>query len=140
MTTATEYRQLTPDQVPQDEGPQRPFLALVIIRDPVTPEWQWAVSKWLVASGCLFMCAWGPDCSSWDDSVDYANMEAFSYGDIPQDRFVMTTWHDDEPLDEAVWFAKHTAQHPTVALELAVIVDVSAIDHRDEMLALWTAA
>ena len=112
MSVTPDYLQLPPEVLPVGDGPLRPFLAFIFIRDTVTPEWQWAISKWLVAAGCLYMCAWGPDCSSWDDSVDYANLEAFSYGDIPEDRFVMTTWHDEEPLEEALWFAKYTAQHP----------------------------
>lgn len=140
MSAETDYLQLFPELPPASDGPRRPFLALVVIRDEVTPEWQWAISKWLVAAGCLYMCAWGPGCSSWDDSVDYANLEAFSYGEIPEDRFVMTTWHDGEPLEEALWFAKYAAQHPTVPLDLALIVDIARIDHRDDMLALWAAA
>ncbi len=84
------------------------------------------------------MCAWGLDCTLWDDSVDYANLEQFSYGEIPEDRFVMTTWHDNEPLEEAIWFAKHSARHDAADLDTALIIDVSRIDHSDEMLALWS--
>ena len=44
----------------------------------------------------------GHDCSSWDDSVDYANIE-FEPGLTP-DKFVMTTWHDDDTVDEIANF------------------------------------
>ena len=83
------------------------------------------------------MCAWGVDCTLWDDSVDHANLEQFSYGDIPPDRSVITTWHEDEPLEEAIWFAKHSARHDAAVLDAVLIIDVSRIDHSDEMLALW---
>jgi len=94
---------------PSLEGP-RPFKAVLVIEQQVTSEWQSLVSDWLVQSGCLSMAAWGFDCSSWDDSVDYANLSAFNFGEIPEDAFVMTTWHADEPLREEPnvgdgWFA-----------------------------------
>src|SRR4051812_38093064 len=82
MIDQVQYLCLAPEAVLPILSQQRPFLALVLVRDEVTADWQWAVSKWLVASNCLNMAAWGVECSSWDDSVDYANLEEFSYGDI----------------------------------------------------------
>jgi hypothetical protein len=139
MSVTIRYQRLAPEAPIGVVGPERPFLAMVIIRDAVSPEWQWDVSQWLVAAGCLYMCAWGPGCSSWDDSVDYANLERHSYGDVPDERVVMTTWHAHEALEEALWFAKHTAKHPAVELDLALIIDVSHRDHREDALALWAA-
>lgn len=120
----TEYIHLAPDQKLPD-GPVRPFKAVLIIEEPPTAEWQKLVSEWLVASGCLFMLAWGHECSSWDDSVDYANLDAFDYGDIPDDKFVMTTWHDKEPLSEVLWFAAHGAAHSDIPLDLLVLVHIA---------------
>ena len=72
-----EYLQLRNNEVlPQIKTPH-PFKCVVIIDASVSQEWQTKVSKWLVNSGCLYMMAWGNDCSSWDDSVDYANIEQF---------------------------------------------------------------
>lgn len=139
MSDTVQYQRLAPESLVDVAGPERPFLAMVVIRDEVSPEWQWMVSQWLVAAGCLYMCAWGPGCSTWDDSVDLAMLECFSYGNVPEERSAMTTWHANEPLEEALWFAKHTARHPVVELELAVIIDVSHADCREEMLALWSA-
>jgi hypothetical protein len=50
--------------------------------------------------------AWGLDCSLWDDSVDYANIEKCGDGGIPDDQFVITTWHTGDTLEEVVRFAK----------------------------------
>lgn len=80
------------------------------------------------------MMAWGRDCSLWDDSVDLANLEEFEHGDIPDDRFVITTWHDAEPLSEVFWFASHTAHHPDVGLEQTLIVDISPGDRGERLL------
>ena len=101
-----------------------PFRCVVLISEDVSQDWQKTVSAWLVNSGCLYMMAWGRDCSSWDDSVDAANCEQFDHGEIPSDRFVMTTWHSDETLDEVLFFAKSTALHPEVRLENLLILDV----------------
>lgn len=120
----TEYIHLAPDHKLPD-GPVRPFKAVLIIEEPPTAEWQKLVSEWLVASGCLFMLAWGHECSSWDDSVDYANLDAFDYGDIPDDKFVMTTWHDKEPLSEVLCFAAHGAAHSDIPLDLLVLVHIA---------------
>jgi hypothetical protein len=71
------------------------------------------------------MMAWGPGCSSWDDSVDLANLEQFNFGEVPDDRFVMTTWHESEPLLEVFEFSKFTAMHPTIEIENTLILHVN---------------
>ena len=75
-----------------------PYRAMLAIESHVSPDWQAKISKWLVHTGCLYMMIWGRECSSWDDSVDLANLEDFGFGEIPDDKFVMTTWNEDEPL------------------------------------------
>lgn len=78
-------------------GPRR----LLVIAEHVVPtDWMDAVSDWIVKSGCLFMMAWGADCEKWHDSVDYAYLAHHDFGDVAEDSFMMTTWHDDEPLNE----------------------------------------
>lgn len=117
-----------------------PFRAVVVIEEQVDPDWQALVSEWLVRSGCLFMMAWGLNCSSWDDSVDYANLEKFDYGDIPDDKFVMTTWHEDEPLSEVFWFAANAAWHDYIDDGPTLLIDISAGGRQREILATYRAA
>lgn len=105
-----------------------------MIEQPADEAWQALVSEWLVRSGCLYMMAWGHDCSSWDDSVDYANITAFDFGIIPDDASVMTTWHAHEPVKEALWFAANWAVHPTIALDHTIIIHISAEERRAELL------
>ncbi len=76
------------------------------------------------------MMAWGEDCASWDDSVDLANLEGFDFGEIPDDEFVMTTWHENEPLRQVFWFAKEVANHPAVKLDNFLILHIGADDKR----------
>ena len=61
----------------------RPFKCLILVTEKVAGPWQHSVSEWLVASGCLYMMAWGVNCSSWDDSVDIANLETLILATFP---------------------------------------------------------
>lgn len=109
------------------------YRAIVVVDSPVEPGWQAQVSRWLVDSGCLYMMAWGADCSSWDDAVDTANLEAFNYQEIPEEKFVTTTWHDKEPLKEVFRFAKNTAHHPKIARLRTLVVHISTKDLEKEL-------
>lgn len=82
--------------------------------------------------------AWGVECSTWDDSIDLANIQEFDYEDIPEDKFVFTTWHEDEPLKEVYWFSKNNALHPKVDLKNTVIVHVSNNNKEKAFLAEYT--
>lgn len=135
-----EYVRITDGEPLPDIAGFAPFRAVVVLAAPYSDEWQEAVSDWLVASGCLYMMAWGPDCSSWDDSVDFANLRQFDYGEIPDDRFVMTTWHDDEPLSDVFWYAEHCACHDTVDLGSTLIVDISKGDRKAELMRAFEQA
>ena len=134
------YLHLTPGQGLPDIGAKRPYRAIVVLEQDTSPEWRARVSDWLVQSGCLYMMAWGPDSSAWDDSVDWANLSAFDGGEIPDDDFVMTTWHDHEPLSETFWFAEHAACHPTIAINETIIIDVGPQERRAALLEMLQAA
>jgi hypothetical protein len=111
-----------------------PFKAVVVIEQAVPQMRQWDVSRWLVESGCRYMMAWGDNCGSWDDSVDEANLEAFNYEEIPEGSFVMTTSHEDEPLEEVFWFSKHKAHHPAIEISNCVILHISSMNKQSEMV------
>lgn len=91
-------------------------------------------------SGCLFVMTWGQDCKLWHDGADWALLEMFDFGDIPDDRDALTTWHTDETLDEVFWFAGHCASHPTVDLEQTIILHVSRLERGAELTAQYDAA
>ena len=134
------YLRLSPGDTPPNLNDFTPFKAVLIVETDVEADWQTSVSRWLADSGCLYMMAWGNGCSSWDTSVDEANLEQFDYGEIPEDDFIMTTWHENEPLEEVLWFAKTTAHHPTVELRNVLFLHVGANDREDEISALFAAA
>jgi hypothetical protein len=78
--------------------------------------------------------AWGEQCSSWDNSVDDANLKACDYGEIPEHQFVMTTWHEHKSLQEVFWFSKYTAFHPTVDIKNTLLLHISHFSKEDEYL------
>lgn len=48
-----------------------------------------------VAAGCAYVCCWGPACERVHEAFDLAAREQMVY----------STWHDDERLAEALYFA-----------------------------------
>ena len=135
-----DYIHLTTSGELPDATALRPFKTVVIAEDTVTPERQAAISQWLVASGCLYMMAWGHDCSSWAESVALANRQAFDTDEIPNASLVMTTWHADETLQETFWFSKHTAMHPCASLENIVLLHMAEVGREQEMIAAYQDA
>jgi hypothetical protein len=113
---------------------------VVVLDQLVDPAWQLLVSRWLIATGCLYMLAWGPGCSSWDDSVDHANAEAFGFAGIPDECDAMTTWHDDESLEECMWFAKNCAMHGDVDLVRTVILQIGTEPREQALLGAYAQA
>ncbi len=58
--------------------------------------------KTLIDAGCVSFVCWGPDCQRVHDIAD----ECDPYKD--NDSVIMTTWHADESLDDAVWYFLNT--------------------------------
>jgi len=106
----------------------------------MTPDRQAAISRWLIDSGCLYVMATGSECSSWDDSVSLANAEACDSRDIPDDRVVITTLHEDEPLKEVFWFSKYSAMHPCFSLDNVVLLHLSLVERKQELVAEYLVA
>lgn len=117
-----------------------PFLAIVLAEEEVTELWQAEISRWLVASGCRYLLAWGRDCEAWHDMVEDAALEAFDYEDVPEEHKVIATWHEDEDREEVFWFAKHRAAHPSHSFKATVILDISARNRKDEIEAEYADA
>jgi hypothetical protein len=59
----------------------------------------------LVAKGLVYLVAWGPDCERVHNLFDTIDAE-----ENPEtDTVIMTTWHSEESLEEALWFALFSA-------------------------------
>jgi hypothetical protein len=81
------------------------FATLLMVNDTsITPVEQNRLSDQLVRQGCRFAVCAGHDCSSWDDSIDHAFLATESNFNPSDDRRVLTTWHEHEPLGEILEF------------------------------------
>jgi hypothetical protein len=140
VTFEPEYFRLSEGQPFPDLGGYAPFAAVIVIDDLFPGEWRERACDWIVEAGCLYAMAWGKDCEEWHDLIDWAVLGRFGYGHIPDDRFVMTTWHAHEPLGEVFWFARHAASHPDVALRNLLILHVATTPGRDRLLHLFAAS
>jgi hypothetical protein len=64
------------------------------------------VAEDLLRQGLVCLCAWGPDCERVHDIFDEVDV---AMDPEPNKPVVMTTWHSDESLEEAVWFFVNSA-------------------------------
>jgi hypothetical protein len=87
----------------------RHFVALIVwdaAREPV--EVVARVARTLLDAGCVYFCCWGPDCERVHDIIDEEYVgDGTSIGD--DESTLMTTWHNRDSLDEAVWFCLNNA-------------------------------
>jgi hypothetical protein len=61
-----------------------------------------------LAKGMVYFCSWGAGCERFHDIVDdaivIADLQEHGHSGTATAYHVMTTWHDDETLDEALDF------------------------------------
>jgi len=77
--------------------PSRHFLAfLAADATGISDESLREFARRLLAVGCVYFCAWGPDCERVHDLFDAECLHV--------EPVIMTTWHSEESLDDALWF------------------------------------
>ena len=133
---APKYLHLRPGKIPPSLQ-AKPYRLIIIADEEVSDEWRNQVAEWIWSIGARYVVAWGHSCEKWHDSVDWANLEAFDFGDVPDADHMMTTWHADEPISEAFWFAGFCAEHPDVELSETVILHIADDSRHEEILAQY---
>jgi hypothetical protein len=88
------------------------FQAIVIVDGEVADMsmWNWRADWW--TPGCMLALVWGKDCDAWREALEDAALEAADYEDVPAERAVVVTAHEDDELEAAFWYARHRAAHP----------------------------
>jgi hypothetical protein len=95
-----------------------------------------AFAESMLRSGCAYSCAWGVDAGRVEEAFDQVAMNAELAGEPFVEEVLMTTSHESEALDEALWFAVFDARpargdaHAVVAL-----CDPEHLAHVEERLA-----
>jgi hypothetical protein len=86
-----------------------------------------AVAQRLVRAGLSYIVAWGPDCERVHDVFDDADIIENPESNTPDtDTVIMSTWHDSEPLEQALWFALYSA-YPAGPYDSKTIFTVVAV-------------
>lgn len=128
LSTITDLRQW-PLKIEEPE----PYFVLFLALDAseLGDEVVIAFADKLAAQGVGYVCAWGPECSHVHDLFDlatYDDSEELRRKGDENDATIMTSWHADEDLDQALYFAVFDAHpddhysHGANAL-LALVVD-----------------
>jgi hypothetical protein len=65
------------------------------------------VTEILLRSGCVYLCSWGSGCERVHDIADELSVGS----NPPPETYpgIMTTWHENESLDDAIWFFLNNA-------------------------------
>ncbi len=79
-------------------------LMLVVAVAEITTEERHALSAEIIRQGCRYAVCTGHECSRWDDSIDFAYLETSPDYSPPDERFVMTTWHENDSIEDVVEF------------------------------------
>ena len=60
----------------------------------------------LIKSGLAYFCTWGNECEKIHDIIDeeVVSLELKQTEDTDDENVIMTTWHKNESLKEALWF------------------------------------
>ena len=129
------YFHLRPNSPLPDISKFTPFKVVLILEEDVETDWQSTVSEGLVDMGCLYMMAWGIGCSSWEDSVDITHLAKYDFQDVPNEKFIMTTAHEGERLNDVFWYSKNCAMHPHVRLDITIIIHIADRGRAEALLA-----
>lgn len=93
---------------------KEPFACLLYSnQDDLTNDEMMSVANWLVSSGCRYAVCAGLNCSEWHDTVDTADI----IRDPTTQKLVMTTWHEDETIEDIVWFWLNSTDFDDIAFE-----------------------
>jgi len=63
-----------------------------------------AIAADLTQAGCVYICCWGPDSERVHNLIDQEDLAL--HPGVPWN---MTTWQNDVPLSEALWFSINSA-------------------------------
>jgi hypothetical protein len=98
-----------PEDLPETLAlPSRHFVCLLAWdADQASTQSITRLARSLLAAGAAYVCTWGRGCERVHDLFDEEIVS--NVMDEDTDSTIMTTWHDDETLVQAAWFALFVA-------------------------------
>lgn len=79
-------------------------------------------ARMLLDQGCVYTCTWGKDAGRVENAFDLVATDAGLAGRPYVEDVVMTTSHEDESLDDALWFAVFAAYPPDVEAQAVLVI------------------
>jgi len=96
------------------KGIDAPFACLLYSnQENVSDAEMMAVANWLLSSGCRYAVCAGIKCSEWHDAIDAADV----IRDPAGQNVVMTSWHENESIQDIVWFWLNATNFDDVVFE-----------------------
>ncbi len=83
----------------------------------------------LIKRGASYVCCWGPGAERLHDCFDEAELDPDA--DSVDAPIVMTTWHEDESLEEMVWFALNSTVPTSYFIAETRTVVLASIGNRE---------
>ena len=87
---------------------QAPYPCLMWASKPTTPEFKAELARRLIESDCRYAVCGGTEHEEWEDAVDVEYVASDPDFDPPEERFVMTSSHEDGADDTAFFFVHCT--------------------------------
>ncbi|MDA1015591.1 MAG: hypothetical protein O3A00_14205 [Planctomycetota bacterium] len=100
---------LDADAVPSTFNTAGKYATILIAWDATnaSPDAISSLARQLINAGGVYFCTWGADCERVHDIIDEEWVgNGFTTASDPT---LMTTWHDDDSLADAIWFALYNA-------------------------------
>lgn len=118
------------------------FAILLVTGRGISPGERAALCDRIVRLPCRYAVCAGADCERWHDVLDESFLATDPNFDPPDERFIMTSWHSDEPLREAArFFLNGTSFDSFVARRfLAISVGADAAAEREVVETLTASA
>lgn len=94
------------------------------------------LGRTLIESGCVYVVCGGATCGAWHDIIDEALITLQSEGLVPEERVVMTTWHEGEGSDDVAEFFVLVAVPAVGAVTQHLVLQIG--QGWDKQNDLWT--
>lgn len=99
-----------------------PFVAFTALdATALTDEQLGALARSLIGGGCVYACSWGPEADRVETAFDWEVVRS-EMEQSARALDIMTTSHEDESLDEAIWFALFVAFPPEIEASAVVAI------------------
>lgn len=86
------------------------YIILAVNTDQILPEWRnWICEQIVYSRLCIQAMVTGHECSIWDNVLDETYLGFYNY-QPPVDHCFMTTWHENETLEDITEVAKFSME------------------------------